>query len=147
MSGPRASQPLRHEQAGTPLKFEEPANHLGRVGCHVAPYRAATRAEFSSCRKAGLRPACREATCRPAPTLPTHPNPAVKFVKIDIAGEHQQSGGDEFVTLPDRASEPPASNDAGAFGPDVIAALSDLAKVVDERLKFGTLRGEECFAV
>jgi len=51
------------------------------------------------------------------------------------------------VTLPDRASEPPASNDAGAFGPDVIAALSDLAKVVDERLKFGTLRGEECFAV
>src|SRR5215207_6978065 len=24
MSGPRASQPLRHEQAGTPLKFEEP---------------------------------------------------------------------------------------------------------------------------
>src|SRR5829696_6256446 len=66
-------------------------------------------------------------------------------VKIDIAGEHQQSGGDEFVTLPDRASEPPASNDAGAFGPDVIAALSDLAKVVDERLKFGTLRGEECF--
>jgi hypothetical protein len=69
-----------------------------------------------------------------APSLPSGPYPPVEFIKVNGSGEHQESGCDQLVTLPDRASEPPAGDDAGTFGADVIAALGLFGQVVDEGL-------------
>ena len=77
----------------------------------------------------------------PAATLPTNPHPLVEFVKINMAREQQQPCCDEFLTSPHAASEPRASDDSGAFGAEVIPALSHLAEMIDQRLQFGLSRG------
>jgi hypothetical protein len=67
----------------------------------------------------------------PAATLPTNPHPLVEFVKINRTGQHQQARGDEFLTSPHGAREPGPGDDSGAFGAEVIAALSHLTKMID----------------
>jgi hypothetical protein len=84
---------------------------------------------------------------RPAPTLPTLPHPPVKFVKINMPGQHQQSGGDEFLASPDRPGEPSAGDGPGALGAKVVAALRQLAEVIDQRLEFGPFGGEQGFTM
>ena len=81
------------------------------------------------------------APCRPAATLPTDPYPRVEFVKINIAGEHQQPGGNEFLAVPDSCGEPGSGDCPGTFDADVIAALGYLAKVIDLAAAAGPLRG------
>ena len=46
------------------------------------------------------------------------------------------------MALSERSGESVSGDGAGAFRPDVVATLSHLTKVVDERLKLGPLRGE-----
>jgi len=65
---------------------------------------------------------------------PNQPAPTIEFVKINRAGEHQESSRDQLVALLRDACEPRACDDSGGFGADVIAALSYLVRVVDERL-------------
>jgi hypothetical protein len=83
----------------------------------------------------------------PAATLPTDPHPLVKFVKINVTGEHQQARGDEFLTSAGRIGEPGPSDHAGAFGADVITALRHLAEMINQRLQFRPSRGQQGFAV
>jgi hypothetical protein len=82
-----------------------------------------------------------------AATLPTRPHPAVEFVKINRPGQHQQSGRDEVFASPGATREPTTGKDAGAFDADVVAALSHLTQVIDQRLQFGPLGGLQRFAV
>jgi hypothetical protein len=49
--------------------------------------------------------------------------------------------------LPGGAREPTAGKDASAFDADVVAALSHLTQVIDQRLEFGPLGGSQGFAV
>jgi hypothetical protein len=74
-----------------------------------------------------------------APTLPTNLYTPVKLVKIDGPGEHQQPGGDQVLAPLTHAGEPRARNDSHAFGSDVVAALRDLAEMINERLQLGRL--------
>jgi hypothetical protein len=64
-------------------------------------------------------------------TLPTNPHPLVKLVKINRSGEHQQPSGDEFLTSPYGAREPGPGDDSGAFGAEVVAALSHVAEMIN----------------
>jgi hypothetical protein len=82
-----------------------------------------------------------------AATLPTRPHPPVEFVKINRPGQHQQSRSDEVFASPCAAREPTTGKDASAFDADVVAALSNLTQVIDQRLKFGPLGGSQGFAV
>jgi hypothetical protein len=70
---------------------------------------------------------------------PTNPHPPVEVLKINRPGEHEKAGGDEFVTLPDGASEPPAGDHSGALSADVVPPLRGLAEIIDERLQLGPL--------
>jgi hypothetical protein len=84
---------------------------------------------------------------RPAPTLPTHSNPPVKFVQIDRPGEHQKTGRDEFLASPGGAREPTAREDSGALDADVVAALRHLAKMINQRCssgRFAVSRASPC---
>ena len=95
---------------------------------------AATSGGFRLARRA-VRNIC------PAATLPTNPHPLVEFVKINRAGEHQQAGGDQFLTSPHGAREPATGDDSGALGADVVAALRCVAEMINQRLQFGPSRG------
>jgi hypothetical protein len=75
-------------------------------------------------------------------TFPTDPDPPVEFVKVNRPGEHQQPGRYEFLTSPHAASEPGPGDDSGAFCSDVVATLSHLTQMINERLQFGPSRGE-----
>jgi hypothetical protein len=79
---------------------------------------------------------------RSAPPFPANLYTPVKLVKIDGPGEHQQSGGDQVLAPLTHAGEPRARNDSHAFGSDVVAALRDLAQMINERLQFESLGGE-----
>jgi hypothetical protein len=52
---------------------------------------------------------------RPAPTLPTHSNPPVKFVKINMSCDQQESGGDQVLAPSGGIGEPRASDPPCAF--------------------------------
>jgi hypothetical protein len=62
---------------------------------------------------------------RPSPTLPTLPHPPVKLVKINMPGQHEQVGGDEFLTPSSGFGEPPAGYGPGALHADIVAASCD----------------------
>jgi hypothetical protein len=66
-----------------------------------------------------------------APTLPTDPEPLVEFVKIDMSGQHQQAGSDEFFASLFVASKPGTREPAGALDADIVAALCYLAEVIN----------------
>ncbi len=80
-----------------------------------------------------------------ASALPSCTDPFVEFVEVDRACEHQQTSGDELMAVPSSAGEP-GSSDNPAFGSDVISALGSFGQVVDERLKFRALGGEQRLA-
>ena len=65
------------------------------------------------------------------------------FIKINIASEHEEPSGDQLLAPPDWGGEPGAGDGSGALGSDVVAALCHLAEVIDQRLQFGSLCGEE----
>ena len=73
-------------------------------------------------------------------TLQTDPHPLVKFVKINVTGQHQQARGDEFLTSAGRIGEAGTSDHASAFGADVITTLRYLAEMINQRLQFGPSR-------
>jgi hypothetical protein len=77
----------------------------------------------------------------PAATPPTSPHTPVKFVKINMTGQHQQSGRDEVFASPSGAREPGTGDGSGALYADVVASLRDLTKVINQRLQFGPFRG------
>jgi hypothetical protein len=79
--------------------------------------------------------------------LPADPYPPVKLVQVDVSGEQEQPRGDEFLASPRRTSKPATGDGPGALGADVVATLSHLGQVINQRLQFGPFRGEECFAV
>jgi hypothetical protein len=55
----------------------------------------------------------------------------VKLIKINVTGEHQESGCDQVLASPCGASKPATGDDAGALGSDVVAALRYLADVIN----------------
>ena len=79
----------------------------------------------------GLRGPLRLAHRIRPPSFPSGPFPPVEFIQINRPGEHHESRCDHLVTLPDTSGEPGSGDGSGAFGSDVIAALSYFAKVVD----------------
>jgi hypothetical protein len=48
-----------------------------------------------------------------------------------MSGKHEQACGDQFVALSGDTGEPPAGDYPGAFGADVVAALGDLAEMIN----------------
>src|SRR5512133_3247087 len=85
--------------------------------------------------------------CRAKPTLPTDLDPAIQFVQVDVPGKHQQPRRYQFLASPGGAREPPTGNRPGALDADIVASLSHLAKVINQRLQFRPFGGEEGFAV
>src|SRR5829696_8923814 len=71
-----------------------------------------------------------------AATFPTGPDPPVKFVKINRAGQHQQSRGDQVLTTPATSGEPGTGDHAGDLGPDVITTLHYLAEMINQWSQF-----------
>ena len=53
----------------------------------------------------------------------------------------------EFLASPSRAREPGTGDYSGDLKADVVAALGDLAEVINQRLKFGPFGGEQGFAM
>ena len=51
------------------------------------------------------------------------------------------------MSLPGYSGEPPAGDNPGAFGTDVVATLSHLPEVINQGLQFGPFGCEEGFAV
>jgi hypothetical protein len=51
------------------------------------------------------------------------------------------------IASPTFAGEPATGDDPGALGADVVAALGHLGEVINHRLQFGPLRGEQGFTV
>ena len=78
--------------------------------------------------------------CRAAPTLPTDLDPAIQFVQINMAGQHQQARRNEFLASPCGACEPATRDRPGAFRTKVVAALSDLSEVINQGLEFGSFQ-------
>ena len=74
-------------------------------------------------------------------TLPTRPHPPVKFVKINMTGEHQQTRRYQVFASPRGAREPGTGKDSRALDADVVAAPSHLTQVIDQRLEFGPSGG------
>ena len=68
-------------------------------------------------------------------TFPTHLDPMVQLVKIDMAREHEKSSRNQVLPSPGRTGEPGTGNDARTFGPDVITALRLLGEVINEGSK------------
>jgi hypothetical protein len=58
-----------------------------------------------------------------------------------MAREHEQSGRDQFLSSLTNASEPGACNNPGTLGADIVTALSNLAKVINQGLQFGPFGG------
>jgi hypothetical protein len=69
--------------------------------------------------------------CGSAATLPTDPHPAVKFVKINRPGQHQQARGYEFLALPCGACEPVTGDGSGALYANIVAALRHLTEMIN----------------
>jgi hypothetical protein len=53
-----------------------------------------------------------------------------------MAREHQEPHRDQVLTPSSRFGEPRTSDDPSKFGSDVVAALSLLTKMINQRLKF-----------
>ncbi|MCE3276897.1 MAG: hypothetical protein K0R13_2752, partial [Propionibacteriaceae bacterium] len=53
----------------------------------------------------------------------------------------------EFLASPGGIGEPPPRDSSGALYANVVAALRDLAEMIDQGLQFGPFRGEQGFAV
>jgi hypothetical protein len=83
---------------------------------------------------------------RSAPTLPTDPEPLVELVEIDVSRQRQQARGDEFLASPGGARNPAIGDGFRAFRTRVVATLSHLTNVINQRLQFGPFRGEQRFA-
>jgi len=58
-----------------------------------------------------------------------------------MTGEHQKARCYKFFAAPGRAGEPGARDGSGALGPDVVAALSHLTEMIDQRFEFGPSGG------
>jgi hypothetical protein len=64
-----------------------------------------------------------------------------------MTGQHQQPGSDQVLTpLPD-AGEPATGDHTSTFGADVVAALCNSSKMIDQRFQFGPVRHEQRFTV
>ena len=80
-------------------------------------------------------------------TLPTHLNPVVQLVKINISAEHEKPGGDQLLPSPHRTGKPRSGDYARTFGPDVIAALRLLRQMINERSKLRPPSSKQGFSV
>jgi hypothetical protein len=59
----------------------------------------------------------------------------------------KKARGYEVFASADGTSEPATGDHPGAFRTDIVTALSHLAKMINQGLQFGPLRGEQGFTV
>jgi hypothetical protein len=70
-----------------------------------------------------------------APTLPRRRSQPTRLYfssssSVGVPGKHQQPGRYQLVSLPGYTGEPPAGDNPGAFGADVVATLGRLARMI-----------------
>jgi hypothetical protein len=70
----------------------------------------------------------------PTPTLPANTKPPVRLIQIDGPSQHQQPGSDRVITTPALITEPSTGDHPGTFDTDIIPALRNLTKMIDQRL-------------
>jgi hypothetical protein len=63
------------------------------------------------------------------------------IVKIDMAGEQQQPGRDEFLSSADGVREPPTGHSSGDLDANIVAFLRGLAEMINQRPESGPFRG------
>jgi hypothetical protein len=59
-----------------------------------------------------------------------------------MPGEHKQPGRYEVFTSSGGAREPATGKDPGALDADIVASLSHLTEMINQRLQFRAFRGE-----
>jgi hypothetical protein len=81
------------------------------------------------------------------PTLPANTDPLVLLVLINSPSKHQQPGSNQVMTPPAYTTEPSTCDHTGTFSADVVAALRNIPKMIDQRLQFGPFSHEQRFTV
>jgi hypothetical protein len=75
--------------------------------------------------------------CSP-PALPANTDPFVQLVLINGTGKHQQPVSDQVRAPPAYTAEPSTGNHTSTFGADIVPALRNFPKMIDQRLQFSS---------